>query len=147
MIEIRFLKPGDEIWIHRIAKAFRHDEIDDEKAKDILNRGTVLVGAAMDEDKICGYALAYLLPRLDSGHDVLYFYHLFVLDEYQNQGIGTRLVQMLIDYANEHQLHYFYLITQHDNEKACRLYEKLGGERHPKNDTTYYWYVTGKPKV
>ena len=127
MIEIRFLKPGDEIWIHRIAAAFRHDVIDDEKAKDILNRGTVIIGAAMDGDKICGYALAYLLPRLDSGNDVLYFYHLFVLDEYQGQGIGTRLVQMLIDYSNEHKLHYFYLITQHDNERARRLYEKLAG--------------------
>ena len=147
MIEIRFLKSGDEIWLHRIAEAFRHDEIAEEKAKDILNRGNVVIAAAMDEDKICGYALAYLLPRLDSGNDVLYFYHLFVLDEYQNQGIGTKLVQMLIDYAKENNLHYFFLITQHDNEKARRLYEKLGGEHHPKNDTAYYWYINAKPQV
>ena len=49
-----------------------------------------------------------------------------VLRDYWGQGIGTRLMQMMIDFAKETGAEILYLETRSDNERAVSLYEKFG---------------------
>jgi aminoglycoside 3-N-acetyltransferase I len=146
-MEFRFLNKGDQDVLIRLTETFRQQTITAEKAEAILGNDMMLVAAALQDDEVAGYALAYLLPRLDNGRDMMMIYHLFVQEKYQRQGIATRLMQMLLEYGNEHQIHYTCLITQQDNEKAIALYTKLGGKLHPTNNQVFYWYGSGKPQI
>ncbi len=49
-----------------------------------------------------------------------------VLREFWGQGIGTRLMQMMIDFAKETGIEILYLEARSDNERAISLYEKFG---------------------
>ena len=43
-----------------------------------------------------------------------------------NSGIGTKLMQKLIDYAEENDVELIYLEVRRDNSRAIHLYEKFG---------------------
>lgn len=147
MIEYRFLDSDDTLRFEKIVELFRHQKVDDDKALSILNNPSILVGLANKDEDICGYTLSYRLPRMDNGNDMMLIYHCFVAEGYKRQGVATRMINMLLEYAKEHDLHYVFLITQEDNEAANSLYQKLGGELHPSNRNLYYWYFTGRPKL
>ncbi|MBO4537397.1 MAG: GNAT family N-acetyltransferase [Erysipelotrichaceae bacterium] len=146
-MEFRFLKENDQDVLIRLTETFRHQQISREKASDILSNRKILVAAALQEQEVAGYTLAYLLPRLDNGRDMMMIYHLFVQEQFQRQGIATRLMEMLLEYSKEYEIHYTCLITQQDNEKAIALYKKLGGTIHPTNNTVFYWYGSGQPQI
>ena len=44
----------------------------------------------------------------------------------QGRGIGTRLLKKIIKWSRKHKHTFIYLLTEYDNEKAIRLYEKAG---------------------
>jgi putative acetyltransferase len=55
---------------------------------------------------------------------------LFVAREHHGQGIGTRLMETLLDVADRWLLlRRVELTVLAENERACRLYERLGFER------------------
>ena len=49
-----------------------------------------------------------------------------VLRDYWGRGIGTRLMQMMIDFAKETGVEILYLEARSDNERAISLYKKFG---------------------
>ena len=51
-----------------------------------------------------------------------------VLREYWGRGIGSRLMQMMIDFAKEVGIEILYLEARSDNLRALSLYEKFGFE-------------------
>lgn len=132
--------------LQSIVEVFRKQRITEEKALDFVRHPSTLVYACMDKGKAVGYCLAYRLPRMDNGHDILQLYHLFVLEEYRRQGIARTLVSYMLDYARKEQLHYVFLLTGTSFTPARKLYESLGGYNHPEFKETYYWYITGQPQ-
>ncbi len=51
-----------------------------------------------------------------------------ILKSHWGQGIGTRLFQVLEDWAREYGIHRLELSVQTDNERAIHLYKKVGFE-------------------
>ncbi len=49
-----------------------------------------------------------------------------VTDEYQGQGLGTKLIDMLIEIATEKNLESIYGLIQPENSVMIRLCEKMG---------------------
>ena len=147
MIEYRKAHPQNPEDIILITRTFRQQEITLDKAEQIVNNDHILVWSAFDGSQCCGYVLAYLMPRIDLGQDMMMIYHCFVLEPYRRQGVATALMKMALGYAEEHNLHYTFLRTQSTNEPAMKLYSSLGGEKHPLTDSIFYWYGSGKPKV
>ena len=52
-----------------------------------------------------------------------------VLKEYWGKGIGSRLVEIMIDFARENGVEVIYLEARSDNERAISLYRKFGFEK------------------
>ncbi|UTH06246.1 GNAT family N-acetyltransferase [Macrococcoides canis] len=48
--------------------------------------------------------------------------------DYWGQGIGSRMMQALIDFAKEKSIEIITLEVYHDNESAIKLYQKFGFE-------------------
>jgi ribosomal protein S18 acetylase RimI-like enzyme len=132
--------------LQSIVEVFRHQQIDEEKALAFIQHPATITYVCMDQGKAVGYCLAYRLPRMDNGSDILQIYHLFVLEEYRRQGIARKLVTHMLEYAKQEQLHYVFLLTGTSFTPARKLYESLGGYNHPEFKETYYWYITGQPQ-
>lgn len=49
-----------------------------------------------------------------------------VLRDFWGQGIGSRLMEMMIDFARESGIEILYLEAREDNERAVNLYKKYG---------------------
>lgn len=59
------------------------------------------------------------------GGDIDWLEDIFVLPEYQNQGIGTKAIQLVEKLVKEYSTS-LYIEAAARNEKAIRLYQKLG---------------------
>lgn len=52
-----------------------------------------------------------------------------VLRDYWGQGIGSRLMRMMVDFSKERNIDVISLEVRSDNSRAVTLYEKFGFER------------------
>ena len=79
---------------------------------------------ALDGDKIVGNAIV-------ERNRVARYHHraeisITVIKEYWGRGIGSRLMEMMIDFAKSTGIEILYLEVRADNERAIRLYKKYG---------------------
>ena len=47
----------------------------------------------------------------------------------QGHGLGTRLLKKMIKWSRKHRYTFIYLMTEYDNERAIRLYEKANFQK------------------
>ena len=91
-----------------------------------LEEGKAVTYGAFDEDKIIGYAWAYVYPFRQE--ERIYFNEMHVLDEYRSHGIGSQFLQCIENEGRERSLPATYLHGQGHNEKAIKLYLRKGYE-------------------
>lgn len=72
-------------------------------------------------DTAAGHAT--LVPQNDA-----YELAIFVLQEHQEAGIGTRLMEGLLGYGADNGVQYVWLTVERWNQAAVHLYEKIGFE-------------------
>ena len=145
MVNYRKLDSQDRTWLQKIVEDFRNQHISEEKARAFLDDTHICVYMAYEDQQVCGYVLAYLLPRMDLGNDMMLIYHCFVKEEYRHRHIAQTLMDLTIKDAESLNIHYTFLITQDTNDAANALYTKLNGELHPHNKNVNYWYGSGRP--
>ncbi len=87
--------------------------------------------AALDSADPVGFALGYLVPRLDGSRAMLLVYELEVRASHRRRGIGRRLVEAMKEIACECGASKTWVVTDAANEAACALYEVTGGTRGP----------------
>ena len=90
------------------------------------------------DNKIVGFAYAYSLLRPD-GKNMLYLHSMGLLPKYQNQGLGTQLMEYILDYAKNRNFSECFVITDKGNQRACHLYENLGGKNDYENEIVYVY--------
>ena len=93
---------------------------------------------AKSDNKIVGFAYTYNLLRPD-GKAMLYLHSIGMLPDYQDKGLGTKLMEHVINYAKTNNYSECFVITDKGNPRACHLYEKLGG-KNEFNDEVVYVY-------
>ena len=80
------------------------------------------------EDKIVAFLYGYGMLRPD-GKSMFYIHSVDVFEEYQNNGIGTKLIDYVLNYVkNENKYYKFFLLTENDNERACKVYQKFANK-------------------
>ncbi|GGL29089.1 GNAT family N-acetyltransferase [Halarchaeum grantii] len=77
---------------------------------------------AWDGDDAVGHAT--LVPDGDAGYELAIFVH----QDYQGCGIGTRLIRTLLGYGAENGVGDVWLTVERWNHAAVALYEKVGFE-------------------
>ena len=76
------------------------------------------------ENKAIAFLYGYGMLRPD-GKSMFYIHSVDVITEYQSKGIGTRLMEFTLDYIKKENKYYkFFVLTEKDNIKACKLYQK-----------------------
>ena len=85
-----------------------------------------LMLVALDGDKVVGNAIVERnrVKRYNHRAEI----SITVLRDYWGQGIGSRLMEMMIDFAKSVKIESLYLEVRKDNERAISLYKKYGFE-------------------
>ena len=86
--------------------------------------------AADEKDSVLGYAFCEIRHQPPRDNMVqfrsLYIDDLCVLDEFQGQGIGSKLCDFIFDYGNKNGFDYITLNVWSGNESAISFYENKG---------------------
>ena len=62
-----------------------------------------------------------------------------VEEDYQHRGIGTALIKHVISFVHEHHGERLSVVTQMDNEPACRLYSGCGFSLESVTKVWHWW--------
>ena len=98
--------------------------------------------AAIEGQRVIGFAYGYALQRLNADRKMLYVHEVGVLDAYQRQGIGTRMIEALKKACVEAGFCKMFLTCYQSNAAANALYRKTGGIlcAESQGQDTVYWY-------
>lgn len=136
------LKPDDSKILDFIVENLIED--DDEKPsaehlRMLLNDDRTYILAAVLDDAIIGYALAYRFPSLYSSDYLAYLYDIEVLENHRRKGAGRLLVETLLKYLEADGVDELWLGTATDNVEGQALFASTGGMRSGEtfNDFTY----------
>ena len=88
----------------------------------ILADEAINVVACLPDDGVVGHAT--LVPDGQGGYELA----IFVLGDYQNAGIGTRLIEGLLGAGQRHGAEHVWLTVERWNNPAIALYRKVGFE-------------------
>ena len=80
------------------------------------------------EDKIVAFLYGYGMLRPD-GKSMFYIHSVDVFEDYQNNGIGTQLIDYVLKYVkNENKYYKFFVLAENDNIIACKVYQKFANK-------------------
>lgn len=125
--EIRLLEPGDLPVFEHIAADVFDREVDLPRAAEFLKdpRHHLVVGLV--EGCIVGMVSAVHYFHPDKVPQ-LFINEVGVSTEYQNQGIATAMLQVILDHGRSLGCSEAWVLTDSDNAIARRLYASAGGE-------------------
>lgn len=138
------LSLADISMVLNMNEDFRQGFMEESSAGSFLADESNWIFAAVRQQRIIGFAYGYQLPRLDQKGDMLYIHEVGVMDEFQESGIGTRLMNELKDACARRDMCRYFLITGHENIGANKLYKKCGGQVSPDShgkDIVYHFHV------
>jgi len=77
------------------------------------------------DNKAIAFLYGYGMYRPD-GRNMFYIHSVDVLPDYQSMGIGTKLLEFVIEYIkSENKFYKYFVLAEKDNIKACKLYKKF----------------------
>ena len=80
------------------------------------------------EDKIVAFLYGYGMLRPD-GKSMFYIHSVDVFEDYQNNGIGTKLIDYVLNYVkNENKYYKFFVLSENDNIRVCKVYQKFANK-------------------
>lgn len=91
-----------------------------------------------NDNRIIGFAYGYILVRPDGKKD-FYMHAIDIMEEYQSNGYGTKLMIFIRDYIKSIGCRKMFLITNKGNVSACKCYEKAGGINNADDEIVYVY--------
>lgn len=80
------------------------------------------------DNKVITFLYGYGMTRPDD-RKMFYIHSVDVLPGYQNKGIGTKLMEYVINYIKDEKDFYkFFVLADMDNIRACKVYKKYGNQ-------------------
>jgi RimJ/RimL family protein N-acetyltransferase len=100
---------------------------------DLTNNINLIAGS---EKRVVGHLYMFRTPyeRRKGVADLLIYIH----QDYHNLGLGTRMMGKAIEIAKERGLHRLGLTVVADNQRAIRVYEKVGFKKEGIARETFY---------
>lgn len=114
-----------------------------EQLKKFHKNESVIGFVAKTDGKVVGFAYGYDIVHPDGSH-AYFIYSIGMLPEYQNKGYGTRLLSFIKEYIRSHGFFEMFVLTDKGNQRACHVYEKLGGKSDFDDEICYVYNLEDK---
>jgi aminoglycoside 3-N-acetyltransferase I len=109
----------------------RHEPLDDDYLRRLLQRSDFFVVAAIDDDAVIGGITGHVLPMTRSPSSELFIYDLAVRADRQRQGVGRALVTALNALAAAEGITTSFVPADNEDTHALAFYQAIGGEASP----------------
>ena len=126
-VKIREYQNSDYDSVDLILK--NNFQVNKAKCKD----ANVLEFVAVKDEKVVGYFIMRRLLDIVKNSKWFYLEYVCVDKDYQNQGIGSKMLDFVIKFAQEEKASYIELTSGYKREVAHHLYEKVGFEKRESN--------------
>lgn len=140
----RKLTQNDIEMVMDMNKYFREGFICYDSAITFLQDEKNWIFGAVCGGVIIGFAYGYELQRLDHAGNMLYIHEVSVMESYQRQGVGYKMMTELKEACKSRSISRYFLSAYQNNSGANALYKKLGGvvsEVSKGNDTDYIFFI------
>jgi len=95
--------------------------------------------AAIEQERPVGFALGYLLDRVDEQAKMLFFYEIEVAPTHRRQGIGAALVEAMKRVAEAERVTKMWVQTDPENTAARALYGRADAVPSGSPELIYCW--------
>lgn len=126
ILHYQLLRAADRPRLDHVAEGVFDGPVDPRWTLVFLNEPTHRLAVALDGDLVVGFASAVDYVHPDKPPE-RWINELGVAPSHQRRGIGTRLMQLLIDDAEREGCTAAWVAAEGDDEIAQALYRKLGG--------------------
>lgn len=134
---IKRLRNTDLDMVERLLKEQKRPVEDLERIVSFLSKDANYFLAYIQEERIIGYALAYVLERYDGSAPMMYMHEIEVEVPSRRLGIGRKLLAEMQGICKENGFMKLFLITNKSNEPAVSLYMSLSGESLSDDEVIY----------
>jgi len=80
---------------------------------------------AEEKGEVIGYVASQTASYMHGVDKLLWIEYIVVKTEHRQKGIGTALLQKLIDYATHNNINRIYTTINPDNEASIKLHQKM----------------------
>ena len=98
----------------------------------ITSDKNIIFAVARDGSKVIGMAAGYLIVKF--GKKIGYVEEVVVSEAYRGQGIGRKLLELIIEEEKKANTRQLYLTSRAGRAAANSLYQKLGFEKRDTNN-------------
>jgi len=105
----------------------------------LVEADNVLIVATEDGEPI-GFALAYLLDRIDGNRRMALFYEIEVAANHRRRGVARAMIELLKSVCAPENVVKMWVQTSHANEAAVALYRSTGAHETASGGETVFVY-------
>jgi ribosomal protein S18 acetylase RimI-like enzyme len=131
----------NDILIHHIDRSDRKGDLPTlTHLQALLDDNRSYLFAAVNEEFVVGYALAYRFPSLYTSEYLAYLYDIEVSEDHRRKGIGTLLIKTVLEHLRIDNVKELWLGTGIGNQEGQALFSSTGAVKSQEvfNDYTYY---------
>ena len=114
------LQNDDNLYISNLEILFSNVFLKGDIEKELKDNPYIKIFIYLKDNNILGFIEIYQI------YDRIEIANFNVLEEYQNQHIGSKLLEYVVNYSNNNNMKNITLEVRDDNDKAIYLYEKYG---------------------
>ena len=137
-IDYHFLNDGNAHLLSNVDPDVFDNAIDPQQLRAFVDDPRHVAFLATDGDQVVGMSTAVEMFHPDKPPQ-LFINEAGVAEHYRRQGIGRRLVGLLLDVARERGCDYAWLGTEDDNTAARACYASVPGVSEPESFVLYEW--------
>ena len=144
-VETRRAAPGDEnAWRGAVEQVISSEDRDDELISydetetALADDRCYMLIAEVDEDPV-GLLSGYRFPDLETGGLIVYLYDIEVLESHRTEGVGSALIDELMDQCDADDVRLIWAGTDAENWPARHAFESTGGELAGESYVEYEW--------
>jgi ribosomal protein S18 acetylase RimI-like enzyme len=108
----------------------------------LLSNPTCYLLAAVDDNVIVGFTLAYRFPSFYESKQTAYLYDIEVLPNERQKGIGRRLIEELLIQLKKDNVSEIWLGTALENIPAQKLFNSTGALKEEEIFQEYIYYIS-----
>ncbi len=136
-INIRQYTPKDEAEVYRVNEASL--EISFRYYYNMFHkRAPELFLVAEYENQIIGFILVRSGQNFGENHTAIIF-AIAVAPQYRSLGVGTQLINAIIDVLHHKEINKLYLHVRVGNTRGIQFYERLGFTKIKRIENFYHW--------
>jgi ribosomal protein S18 acetylase RimI-like enzyme len=145
VIEVKRLRSQDAKLAQRAINTLKpaqernHKDVTADYMRAFLGEDKNILILGLEDNSPVGFALAYLLDRVDRNQAMMLFYEIVVLDHHQGRGLGTMMINQLKRIGRDRTVMEIWVLTNRSNSAAVNLYRSTGAKPVGDDDVMFVY--------